>query len=120
MLEQIVDVPSSVVAIKATGEITGDDYRSVLVPLIEQALAQEQKVRLLFVLSDDVTGFKPSAAWEDAKVGLGHFNRWEKVAVVSNTEWLQKAVDVLGYVIPGQVKAFPASEEGAARDWVGS
>ena len=122
MLERLQDVPAPVVGIKATGQVTGDDYRTVLIPAVEKALEGGHKVRLLYVLGDDVKGmgFSAGAAWEDTKVGLGHYNRWEKVAVVSDKEWLRDSVDIFGYLIPGQVKAFAPAEEAEARTWVSS
>jgi hypothetical protein len=122
MLERIHDLPDSVVGIRASGEVTGDDYRNVLIPAVESALKDGHKVRLLYVLTEDVKGLglTPSAAWQDTKVGLGHYRSWEKVAVVSPKDWLRHSVDIFGYLIPGQVKAFTPAEEAEARSWVAS
>jgi hypothetical protein len=118
MLEKLQDLPDSVVGLKASGEVTGDDYRNVLIPAVEAALEGGRKVRLLYVLGPDVTGFSAGAAWQDTKVGVGHYSRWEKVAVVSDKEWLRHSVDLFGYLIPGEVKAFTPAEEAQARTWV--
>ena len=122
MLERLQDVPEPVIGIRATGEVTGEDYRTVLIPAVEKALDGGHKVRHLYVLGGDVKGmgFSAGAAWEDTKVGFGHYSRWEKVAVVSDQEWLRHSVDVFGYLIPGQVKAFAPAEEAEARTWVSS
>ena len=120
MLEKISDVPDSVLGFKASGELTSDDYRNVLVPAIEAALRSRDKLRLLFLLGDDVTGFSAGAAWQDTKVGMEHVTRWEKIAVVTDREWLRNSVSIFGYLIPGQVRAFPAGQEAEARAWVAS
>ena len=122
MLERISDLPDSVVGIRASGEVTGDDYKTVLIPAVEAALQGGRKVRLLYVLGEDVKGlgFTAGAAWQDTKVGLGHYSSWEKVAVVSGKDWLRHSVDIFGYLIPGEVKAFSSEEEGEARAWVTS
>lgn len=80
MLERIGDLPDNVLGFKASGEVTGDDYRSVLIPAVETALKGESKLRLLYILGPEVTGMSAGAAWQDTKVGLGHMTRWEKVA----------------------------------------
>jgi hypothetical protein len=49
---------------------------------------------------------------------MGHYSRWEKVAAVSDKEWLRHSVDVFGYLIPGEVKAFTLDQEAEARSWV--
>ena len=122
MLERISDLPSPVVGIKASGEVTGDDYKNVLIPAVDEALKGGGKVRLLYVLGDDVKGlgFTAGAAWQDTKVGLGHYSSWEKVAVVAGKDWLRHSVDIFGYLIPGQVKAFASDQEAEARTWVSS
>ena len=78
MLTKISDVPDSVLGFRASGELTSDDYRDVLVPAVEAALQTRDKLRLLYLLGDDVTGFSPGAAWQDTKVGMTHPTRWEK------------------------------------------
>jgi hypothetical protein len=118
MLERIMDLPDGVLGFKASGELTGDDYRGVLVPAVEAALAQHEKLRLLYVLGNELTGFSAGAAWQDTKIGLGHVTKWEKVAVVSDHEWLRHSVNIFGYLIPGEIKAYSTAEEGAARAWV--
>ena len=120
MLEKISDVPDSVLGFRASGELTGDDYRAVLVPAVEAALRSRDKLRLLYLLGDDVTGFSAGAVWQDAKVGMEHVTRWEKIAVVTDKEWLRHSVSIVGYLIPGEIRAFPAAQEGDARAWVAS
>lgn len=118
MLERISDLPDSVVGIRASGEVTGDDYRNVLIPAVEAALEGDKQLRLLYLIEDDVSGFSAGAAWQDTKVGLGHYSRWDKVAVVTNREWLRHSVDIFGYLIPGEIKAFTVADEAEARRWI--
>lgn len=122
MLERISDLPEPVVGIRASGEVTGDDYKNVLIPAVEAALKDGHKVRLLYVLGGDVKhlGFTAGAAWQDTKVGLGHYRSWEKVAVVSDKDWLRHSVDIFGYLIPGEVRAFTPDQEAEARTWIAS
>lgn len=120
MLETITGLPDNVVGIKASGEVTADDYRKVLVPAVEGVLDGEGKLRMLYVYGDDVTGLSAGATWQDTKVGLGHYTRWERVAIVTNREWLRHSVDIFGHLIPGEVKAFTNKEEAEARTWVSS
>jgi hypothetical protein len=118
MLEQLHDLPASILGFRASGEITGDDYKEVLVPAVAAALEQHEKLRMLYILGDDVTGLSGGAAWQDTKVGLGHYIKWERVAVCTDKEWLRHAVDIFGYLIPGEVKAFDLEGEGEARAWL--
>jgi hypothetical protein len=120
MLEKIPDLPNTVLGFKASGELTSDDYRNVLVPAVQAALRDYEKLRLLYVLGDEVTGFSAGAAWQDTKIGMAHITKWEKIAVVTDKEWLRHSVNIFGYLIPGEIKAYTTAEEGDGRAWVES
>jgi hypothetical protein len=92
----------------------------VLVPAVEAALQSQEKLRLLYVLGEEVTGFSAGAVWPDTKLGMGHVTKWERIAVVTYREWLRHSVDIFGYLIPGEIKAYTTAEEGDARVWIAS
>jgi hypothetical protein len=73
---------------------------------------------LLYVLGEEFSGITAGAIWDDTRVGFAHITRWEKIAVVTDTDWLRHAVDIFGYLIPGEVKGFTTAELPAARAWV--
>ena len=53
-------------------------------------------------------------------MGIEHVTGWEKIAVVTDKEWIRHSVNIFGYLIPGEIKAYPAAGEGDARAWVAS
>ena len=120
MIELIPAMPENVVGVVAKGEVTRDDYEQRLIPAVEAALAGHDKIRLLYVLGADFTGFSGGAMWEDGKVGLGHITRWERIAVVAREAWIRHAVNAFGYLIPGEVKAFDLADEADASAWITS
>jgi hypothetical protein len=118
MLEVLTDLPEQVLGLRAKGEITADDYRGVLVPSVERKLAKHEKLRLLYILGDEFTGFSAGAAWEDAKVGMRHFTSFERVAVVSDVDWIRSMIRAFGFVLPGEVRVYDGDDAGHARSWV--
>lgn len=118
MLKIIDDLPEDVLGLEAIGEVTADDYRDVLVPALETKLATHPKARLLYVLGPAFEGFSGGAAWQDAKIGMKHFTDFDRVAVVTDTDWIQKMVEAFGFVMPGEVETFDSDELGSARGWV--
>jgi hypothetical protein len=118
MIERIGDLPDNVVGLAAKGKLTGDDYKNVLIPAVDEALEHHDKIRMLYILGDDWDGMSAGAMWDDTKVGFAHVTRWEKIAVVTDHDWLRHSVDIFGYLIPGEVKAFKQADEPAARNWV--
>jgi len=118
MLERIQGLPDNVLGFKATGEVTGGDYESVLIPAVEELLARQKSIRFLYHLGEEFTGFDAKAMWDDAKVGLQHLTAWERVAVVTDVGWLRTAVNAFGFIMPGHVKVFSNGDLEAARKWL--
>jgi hypothetical protein len=118
MIEMIPALPDNVVGFVAKGEVTRDDYHDRIVPAIEDALATHDKIRLLYVLGAEFTGFSGGAMWEDGKLGLGHLGSWERIAFVAKEAWVRHAVNAFGYLIPGEVKVFDLADEADAAAWV--
>lgn len=108
---------AGVIGVRATEEVTAEDYDRVLVPAINRVLADHDKVRLLYELEEDV-GYEPGAVWQDARLGLTRFASFERIALVTDAEWLRKAVPVFSVLMPGQMRAFPLAERDAATAWV--
>ena len=118
MLELIDGLPDNVVGVKAIGEVEDDDYDDVLVPAIDAARSAHDKIRLLYVLGPEFTGYEADAMWEDTKLGARTFTSYDKVAVVTDTDWLRRTVKAFGWMMPGEVKVFPAGSLAEATTWV--
>ena len=118
MIELITDLPDRVLGLKASGEVTADDYKSVLVPAIEEKLSAQKKVRLLYVIGDEFEGYSGGAAWEDAKVGMKHLTSFERVAVVTDVDWIENMIKAFGFALPGEVRVFDDDDLEDARQWI--
>jgi len=118
MIEIINDLPERVLGLKASGEVTAEDYRTVLVPAIEAQLTRHKKVRLLYVFGDEFQGYTGGAAWEDTKVGMKHLTSFERVAVVTDVDWIENTIKAFGFALPGEVRVFDDDDLDEARRWV--
>jgi len=118
MIEILTDFPERVVAARATGRVTAEDYDHTLVPALEQRLQAHEKIRMFYELGPDLESFSLGAAWEDAKVGIRHLRAFEKIAVVSDAKWVTGAVRAFAWLIPCAVKVFPMAEREQATVWV--
>ncbi len=118
MIEITSDMPDNVVAVSAKGKVTGEDYDKVLIPALEEKLKGHKKIRLLYHLGKDFSGFSGEAMWEDAKVGIRHLTAFEKIAVVSDENWIVGAVKVFAFVIPCPVRIFGNEKLPEAKAWV--
>jgi len=118
MVERIRDLPDNVIGFTAKGTVTADDYESVIIPAVEALFSRQSKVRFLYHLGEEFSGFEAAAMWDDTKLGLKHLAGWERLAVVSDVEWLRAAVKVFGVAIPGHIRVFHNSEIGEATRWI--
>ena len=116
MIQPLHGLPDGVIGLRASDEVTADDYRDVMVPVLEAALARGG-VRLLYVL-DEHTKFSPGALFADARFGAGHLKGWERLAVVSDADWLENMIKGFGWMMPGEVKVFDDDEIDEATAWL--
>ncbi|MGH7488018.1 MAG: STAS/SEC14 domain-containing protein, partial [bacterium] len=68
MIEQLIAFPDNVVAFVGKGRVTKDDYETVLIPAVAQALKRHDKVRLYYEIAADFDGIDPGAVWADFQV----------------------------------------------------
>jgi hypothetical protein len=118
MIEVLKDLPERVLGVKASGQVTAKDYTNVLVPAIEERLEEYKKVRLLYIFTDEFEGFSGGAAWEDAKVGMSHLTAFERVAIVTDADWIENMIRAFGFAMPGEVRVFAGRDLDDARQWI--
>jgi len=118
MIEPLPNFPDGIVALVCGGHVTKQDYETVVVPEVEKALKRHEKIRLYYQIGSDFAGIDPAAMWEDFKVGVEHILRWERIAVVTDVDWISHTMKAFSFLMPGEVRVFPASEASKARDWI--
>lgn len=120
MIERIEEMPAGTIGLRASGELTKEDYVEVLEPALREGVASGE-VRLVFVLTD-FHGLGSGAWVEDAKTGLNVWVRdhaaWKRFALVTDVEWVAKATRAFTWMAPGEVGVFDLAELDAAREWV--
>ena len=118
MIEILAGFSENVIAMRASGHITRQDYDTVLIPRVEAAARTHPKLRLYYEIGAEYTGIAPGAMWEDAKVGIEYWSRWERMAVVTDIAWIAHTLHAFGFVMPGALRVFPTAERDAARAWI--
>jgi hypothetical protein len=120
MIERIEEMPAGTIGLRATGKLSKEDYVEVLEPALREGVASGE-LRLVFVLTD-FHGLGPGAWIEDAKTGMEAWVRnhsaWKRFALVTDVEWVAKAMRAFAWLAPGEVRVFDLGEMDAAREWV--
>ena len=117
MIEPIPDLPDNVLGFLAKGVVTAEDYESRMVPAVEAMFARHEKVRCLYHLGENFSGFEAGAIWDDAKLGIKHLRGWEKMAV-AGVDWIRGALKIFSLAMPGRFRAFHNSEFRDAKRWI--
>jgi hypothetical protein len=99
--------------------VTSDDYKNTLIPLVENALREHPRIKMLAVFGDHFDGYAIDAAWEDAKLGASTWRGFDRVAIVSDTQWIAAMVKAAGFIIPCPAQIFSLSEIDDAERWLG-
>ncbi|HUW98224.1 MAG TPA: STAS/SEC14 domain-containing protein [Acidiferrobacter sp.] len=118
MITLMPGLPSHVIGLVASGQVTAQDYESVVIPAVEATLKRHERVRLFYHIGPECTGFSTTAMWDDLKVGFSHMMVWERVAVVTDIAWIRTSIKLLGFTIGGLVRIFSNDEMAAAREWI--
>jgi SpoIIAA-like len=120
VIERIDGMPPGTIGLRASGKLTRDDYRQVLEPALREGI-DGGELRLLFVLTD-FEGLELAAVPEDVKTGLsawfGHHSAWKRFALVTNVEWVAKAMHMFAWVTPGEVMICDLDRLEEAKAWV--
>jgi hypothetical protein len=117
MIEHLSDFPGNVVAFLSKGHVTRRDYETVLVPVVEAALDQHEKVRLYYEINLDFSGVERGVA-QNFQIGMGHLLRWDRIAIVTDVDWIRYTLRAFGFLMPGVVEIFSHDEKTEARKWI--
>ena len=118
MIEQMQGLPAGTLGFRAIGQVTAADYERVIVPDVEAAFALNRKLRLIYHIGEDFTGFDPGAMWDDAKLGMRHLSGWDRVALVTDVPWLRMTATAMGFAGPAEFRLFGNAQLAEARSWI--
>ncbi len=120
MIERIDGMPAGTVGLRASGKLSKDDYTGVLEPALREGV-ESGELRLLFVLTG-FDGLEAAAIPEDMKTGLKAWFRdhsaWKRFALVTDVEWVAKAMHMFTWLTPGEVLIRDLDGLEEAKAWV--
>lgn len=118
MIEQIDTGHETILEFRVSGTVADSDYKDVLIPALEAAIADHDRVRLLVRFDSRFKDFTLGALFDDARMGLKHWRGFDRVAVVSDNSWLNRAVKGFSVFLPCPVQTFSLAEYDQARTWL--
>ena len=118
MIEILKDVPAGIVAVRASGTLTREEYDEVVVPLLDEARREGRRLRCLCQVSSDYRGLTPGAAWEDVTLGLRSLRLFDGCAVVSDVRWVRETSRLARFLMPCPVRVFDEQDREDAAAWL--
>jgi hypothetical protein len=118
MIGLIEDLPEATIGFALHGEVSGSDVETVVLPAIERAFDQHERIKALLVVDEDFSGSTLEAAWDDTTLGLRHWDGFERLAVVSDVAWLRHGLRAMSLLLPYPVRLFDGDEQDQAERWL--
>ncbi len=116
MITQLPAPSEKVLAFKMSGKLHDEDYKT-FVPLVDAAIANQGKVRLLAQF-EDFHGWDMHALWDDTKFAATHCNKIERIALVGDRAWQKWMAVICKPFTMAKIHYFDASNLEAAKEWV--
>jgi hypothetical protein len=118
MLRQMTDMPVGTIGFEAVGEVEDDDWEDAVEPVLRDEIAEGHKVRLLYLLGPETRELEGDAMKADTEFRARHATSFERVAVVSDEDWMRPALRSLSVLLPGKAKGFRVRELADAKAWL--
>ncbi len=118
MIEIMPESTDSMVAVKASGKLTHNDYATVWIPALKKGIEAHGKIDGLLYMDEDFEGWELEAMWDDTKFGFSHRNDFRRLAVVGGPKWVAWGAKLAALITDGEIKTFERSQLAEAISWV--
>jgi hypothetical protein len=118
MLRRMRDMPAGTVGFEAIGKVEDDDFEHSVEPVLRGEIAAGRQIRLLYLLGTEMGEYEGDTLTEEMQFAVRHPSAYERVAVVSDEDWLRPALRVPSVLVPGQLRGYPVAQLPRAREWL--
>ena len=117
MITQIPGLPSNMVGFRSSGVVTKEDFEIVKMQ-VSELVKKTGKLNYLLFLDNSPKDFTMGAWLQDALLGINNITKWNRAAIVSDSDTVIKFTDAFSVVMPGEYRGFHKEEYDMAVDWV--
>lgn len=119
MITQLNNVPNTMVAFQASGEVTQDDFESIVLPAVAELIQRTDELNYMLVLNTPLSNFTFGAWMKDALLGLNNLSKWNRCAIVSDSHGINSFTNLFSKLMPGEFKGYQHEQIQEAIGWVG-
>ena len=117
MIEILTDVPANVAGFRAVGEVTKEDFKTIVMPVVDQVVIKYGELNYLMIIDSPLKDWTAGAWMQDLSLGLQELTKWNRVAIVSDSEALGTFTDIFSVLAPGEFRGFLIEELPQAVRW---
>jgi hypothetical protein len=116
MITPIQDLPDNMVGFRASGEVTKDDFKPVI-EQVEELVERTDQLNYLLVLDTSPKDFTAGAWLQDGLMGIKNITKWNRAAIVTDSEEVIQFTQAFSKLMPGEFKGFHKQDLQSAIDW---
>lgn len=116
MIEQIKNLPENMVGFIAAGKVDENDF-VIVKEEVRELVEKTGKLNYLLFLDNSPTDFTVGAWLQDAILGIKNITKWNRAAIVSDSETVIKFTNFFSKIMPGEFRGFHPNELQQAVDW---
>jgi hypothetical protein len=120
MIVEIANEGKKFVGFKAVGSVNADDFKSVVIPIVEAFVEKHKTLNYLLQIDTELSNFTIGAWLQDAVLGIKVFSKWNRAAIVTDKEGIKTFTELFSKIMIGEFKCFKHDEMEAAITWVSS
>ncbi len=117
-MQSIKNTPVTMVGFKSRNEITRNDFDSIMLPAVVELIQRTSKLNFLLVLDAEFESFAVGAWLKEAMIRLHYMSKWNRVAVITNTQVIKSFSNPIVKAVPGEFRGFNQNELQEAIAWV--
>jgi len=117
MIEQLENLPDTVIGFRAVGTVESSDYETVVDPAIDEAIAAGRKVNLVFVLGDEFERYSLGGMWQDALLEGKPQRTWGRIALVTDHALIGEIIHGIAFLFPFDLRIFAVAAQDEAVSW---
>ena len=118
MIRQIKGLADNIAAFRVTGDVTKENYDGVVLPVVAGIKSTHDHFNFLLVIDTDLKNYTIGAWIEDFLLSLKNITRFNKMALVSDSGFVDKLTHLVNKFAPGEYKSFLLKDEAAAIKWI--
>jgi hypothetical protein len=116
MIEKHPRTSGKILGFNISGKLHDEDYKH-FVPLVEEAIVAQGKVRLVAQFAD-FHGWDLHAVWDDTKFATKHCRDVERIAIIGDQQWEKWMAAICKPFSLARIQYFDVKDADAAWKWI--